>query len=114
MIFSERELLQIGVDWDEEHQPVERGKWEVLFKEMKELNDIEFPRSLTSANAKEPSCYVYFLTHPKMPLELVLTADRESVMKNTKSGSLPPLKQLSIPRLELQEAVLASRLAKSI
>ena len=46
-------LWQAGVDWDEEAPPTVRSKWIELFKEIKELNKITFPRSLCCENTTE-------------------------------------------------------------
>ena len=53
-------LWQTGVDWDEEPLPAIRYKWIELFKEMKEISNITFQRSLCYADASEPPMLCLF------------------------------------------------------
>ena len=53
-------LWQAGVDWDKDAPPTVRSKWIELFKEIKELNKITFPRSLCCENATEPPMLCVF------------------------------------------------------
>ncbi|XP_068679809.1 uncharacterized protein [Montipora foliosa] len=113
-------LWQTGVDWDEEPPPSIRYKWIELFKEMKELNKITFQRSLCSANATEPPMLCVFSDASQDAFGTCAyvrqrtNGDRYQVRLIAAKSRVAPLKQLSVPRLELQAAVLASRLAKTI
>ena len=40
-------LWQLGVEWDEELPPTEQARWLSLFREMEQLNDVEFQRCIT-------------------------------------------------------------------
>ena len=113
-------LWQTGVNWDEEPPPTVCYKWIELFKEMKELNKITFQRSLCSANATEPPMLCVFSDAPQDAFGACAYThqrthdDKYQVRLIAAKSRVAPLKQLSIPRLELQAAVLASRLAKTI
>lgn len=113
-------LWQTGVDWDEEPPPAIRYKWIELFKEMKELNKITFQRSLCCANATEPPMLCVFSDASQDAfgtcayIRQKTNGNKYQVRLIAAKSRVAPLKQLSVPRLELQAAVLASRLAKAI
>ncbi|XP_068697654.1 uncharacterized protein [Montipora foliosa] len=113
-------LWQTGVDWDEEPPPTIHYKWIELFKEMKELSKITFQRSLCCANATKPPMLCVFSDASQDAFETCAyirqrtNGDKYQVRLIAAKSRDAPLKQLSIPRLELQAAVLASRLAKKI
>ena len=113
-------LWQTGVDWDEEPPPTIRYKWIELFKEMKELSKITFQRSLCSANATEPPMLCVFSDASQDAFGTCAyvrqrtNGDKYQVRLIAVKSRVAPLKELSVPRLELQAAVLASRLAKTI
>ena len=115
-----QELWQTGVDWDEELPPTVCDKWIKLFKEMKGLNKITFQRSLCSANATEPPMLCVFsdASHEAFGacayIRQRTNNDKYQVRLIAAKSRVAPLKQLSVPHLELQATVLASRLAKTI
>lgn len=87
---------------------------------MKELDSVSFERRLTVANAVErPILCVFADTSEEASgaCAYVLQKkddDTHAVKFFAAKKRVAPIKQLTIPRLELQAAVLASRLAKSI
>ena len=103
---------------DEDPPPAVREKWKDLFREMKELSRVEFPRSLTRADAEEPPMLCVFSDASQYAFGACaysrqrINDDQYQVRLIAAKSRLAPLKQLSIPRLELQAAVLASRLAR--
>ena len=111
---------QTGVDRDEELPPAIRYKWIELFKEMRELSKITFQRSLCRANATEPPMLCVFSDASQDAfgtcayIRQRTNGDKYQVRLIPTKSRVAPLKQLSAPRLELQAAVLASRLAKTI
>ena len=113
-------LWQTGVDWDGETPPAIRYKWIELFKEIKELSKITFQRSLYRANATQPSTLCVFSDASQDAfgtcayIRQRTNGDKYQVRLIAPKSRVAPLKQLSVPRLELQAAVLASRLAKTI
>ena len=115
-----QELWKKGIDWDEKLPPEIQEKWTSLFQEMLTLNDISFERCLTPpdaiglpvlcvfSDASEDAfgtceCARWQLSNGEYDVRFIAA----------KSG-VAPLKRLTIPRLELQGAVLASRLCKTI
>ena len=116
-----QELWEKGIDWDEKLPPEIQEKWASLFQEMLSLKGITFERCLT------PPCAV------GLPVLCIFSdASNEAFGScayarwQTSNGEydirfiaakarVAPLKRLTIPRLELQGAVLAvSRLCKTI
>ena len=115
-----QQLWQHGLNWDEEVPDIIKQRWIELFNELVALNGFNFDRCLRQFNAIEDPWLVVFcdasrlafgacayvrwrLANGKLETRFVAAKTRVS-----------PLKELTIPRLELQAAVLASRLAKTI
>ena len=113
-------LWQLGLDWDDEVPLAVQESWISLLQEIKELDSVSFERCLTVVNAVEPPMLCVFADASQDALGACAYA-RQRKDNNTYAvkfiaakSRVSPLKQLTIPRLELQAAVLASRLAKSI
>ena len=113
-------LWQLGLEWDDEVPLAVQESWISLFQEIKELDSVSFERCLTVVNAVEPPMLCVFADASQDALGACAYA-RQRKDHNTYAvkfiaakSRVSPLKQLTIPRLELQAAVLASRLAKSI
>ena len=115
-----QELWQAGVDWDEELSADVQAKWIEFFQELEKLNDISFQRGLFSLNSVglpllcifADACEYAFGTCAYLrwgkddgTFEIRFVAAKSRVA---------PLKKLTIPRLELQAALLAARLSKTI
>ena len=115
-----QKLWQKGLDWDDEVPPAVQESWVSLFQEMKGLDSVSFERCLTVANAVEPPILCVFADASQEAFGDCAYVrqkkdDDTHVVKFVAAKSrVAPIKQLTIPRLELQAAVLASRLAKSI
>ncbi|XP_068680044.1 uncharacterized protein [Montipora foliosa] len=113
-------LLHLGLDWDDEVPLAVQETWISLFQEIKELDNVSFQRCLTVVNAVEPPMLCVFADASQDALGACAYArqrkdDNTYAVKFIAAKSrVSPLKQPTIPRLELQAAVLASRLAKSI
>ncbi|XP_068742081.1 uncharacterized protein [Montipora capricornis] len=115
-----QELWKLGLNWDDELPCNVQEKWIQLFTEMKELDGIGFKRCLVPPEADElPSLCVF--ADASQEAFGACAYIRQKTKENTyevtfvaAKSRVAPLKQLTIPRLELQAAVLASRLAKSI
>ena len=113
-------LWQLGLDWDDEVPLTVQETWISLFQEIKELDNVSFERCLTVVSSVEPPMLCVFADASQDALEACAYA-RQRKDDNTyevkfiaAKSRVSPLKQLTIPRLELQAAILASRLAKSI
>ena len=113
-------LWQLGLDWDDELPIAVQENWISLFQEIKELDSVSFERCLTVVNAVEPPMLCVFADASQDALgACAYTRQRKddntyAVKFIAAKSRVSPLKQLTIPRLELRAAVLASRLAKSI
>ena len=115
-----QELWEKGYDWDEELPAIISQKWRELFKEIKNLNEVTFPRCLTpSAAAGQPMLCVFSDASRQAfgacaYVRWCIGNGKYELRFVTAKSRVAPLKELSIPRLELQAAVLASRLGKRI
>ena len=115
-------LLSIrGLGWSENVVGEDRVWWERWFRSLTELNDVQFPRCLfkgetdivrtelhTFGDASEEAyaavCYIRNIYN-----------DGSSIVRHVKAATkLAPKKVASIPKLELNAALLASRLARTV
>ena len=102
-------LWQKGVDWDEQLPVDEHNKWMELFAQMKELNGVTIERCLTPPNAfGNPVLYVFSdasieafgtCAYSRWPLG----DGTFGVTFSAAKSRVAPLKQLTIPRLELRQ-----------
>ena len=113
-------LWKKGVTWDEEPPSEVLETWTSLFKEMAQLNGISFKRCLTppSASGKPILCIFADASEDAFGtcayVRWQIDNGEFDVRFIAAKSRVAPLKRLSIPRLELQAAVLASRLCKTI
>ena len=108
-----QEIWRTKVSWDEE-LPVEFGKlWENLYVDLKECHNISLPRQLlftpnnlslhlfSDASNKAYGCVAYAVSDGSSNLIVA-------------KARVAPLKNLSVPKLELTAALLSARLADFI
>ena len=113
-------LWQQGLEWDQELPIPVREEWIRFFQEMKNLNHVTFETSLTPPQAIETSMICIFSDAPNEAFGACayIRWQTESSSYNTRfiavKSRVAPLKPLTISRLELQGAVLATRLYQSI
>ena len=113
-------LWQLGIGWDQELHPAIQDQWTRLFQEMMELNEVSFPRGLFTIGANEDATLCIFSDASREAFGSCAYIrqkgenNKYEVKLIAAKSRVAPLKQLTIPRLELQAAVLASRLAKTI
>jgi hypothetical protein len=115
-----QELWQEGLDWDDELSPSDQIKWLSYFKEMEQLNQISLERCLCPVMTDEPPTLCVFADASRGAFGTCayLRSKEPTGVVNVRfvaaKSRVAPLKELTIPRLELQAAVLASRLCKTI
>ena len=115
-----QELWQKGIDWDEELPPEIKEKWTGLFEEMMKLNAVSFERCLKPHNAVGLPVLCVFSDASQDAfgtcayVRWQLADGKFDVRFIAAKSRVAPLRRLTIPRLELQGAVLASRLCKTI
>ena len=115
-----QELWQLGLDWDEDVPPNKKTKWTELFKEMALLNEVKLERCLTPLDAMNNPWLIIFCDASRLAfgtcayVRWQLLDGKFGVRFVAAKTRVAPLKELTVPRLELQAAVLASRLAKTI
>ena len=109
-----------GLNWDDELSASNQVSWKNFFKEMEALNHVTFERSLTPDNVIGAPSLIVFADASNQAFGACAyvrweTSDRLFVIRFVSAKSrVAPLKPLTIPRMELQAAVLAIRLARSI
>ena len=109
-----------GLSWDEELPPEIQAAWTSFFQEMNWLNNVMFERSLTPDSIIGAPSLIIFADASKEAFGTCAYArwklgDQSFVARFiTAKSRVSPLKPLTVPRLELQAAVLAVRLAQSI
>ena len=113
-------LWQQGLDWDEELSSEVSKWWTEFFAEIEDFNNVSFPRSLTPPNTIRLPTLCIFADASRDAFGACSYLRWEKSSGNYESrfisakSRVAPLKELTIPRLELQAAVLASRLYKTI
>ena len=113
-------LWQQGLHWDEMLSPIEQKQWVQLFAEMDGLNCVKFDRCLTPPDVVGHPMLCIFSDASEEAfgtcayLRWSLRGGTYGVRFVTAKSRVAPLKKLTIPRLELQAAVMASRLYKTI
>jgi hypothetical protein len=116
-----QDLWQHGLSWDEDIQSDLKKKWTLLFnEEMAPLNNVRFQRCLTPAGTILNPDLITFCDASRKDfvactyVRWKLTDGTFGVRFVAAKSRVAPLKELTMPRLELQAAVLASCLAKAI
>lgn len=115
-----QELWQKGLEWDDDLSPNDQLKWLLYFKEMEQLNQISLERCLCPVAPAEPPTLCVFADASCEAFGTCAYLRNEEpagaihVRFVAAKSRVAPLKELTIPRLELQAAVLANRLRKTI
>ena len=113
-------LWKRGISWDEDLPSELLEKWKTLFEEMVQLNGVSFERCLTPPDAVGQPILCVFSDASEEAFGACayarwqLSSGEFGVRFIAAKSRVAPLKRLTIPRLELQGAVLASRLGKKI
>ncbi|XP_070548332.1 uncharacterized protein [Ptychodera flava] len=109
-----------GIDWDQELSQQMQHQWMKLFQEMTDLNNVSFSRCLTPADATGDPILCIFSDASEEAFGACayfrwqLIDGTYDVRFIAAKSRVAPLKKLTTPRLELQAAVIASRLYKTI
>lgn len=113
-----QDIWRSGIGWDENIIPKDEEIWKNYMESIDQLKSLRIPRRVmqsgtegelhifTDASEKTYSCAAYWRQQgPEGAYHVTLLAGKARVT---------PLKPVSIPRLELQAALLGARMAKSI
>ncbi|XP_049866576.1 uncharacterized protein LOC126367197 [Pectinophora gossypiella] len=117
-----QQTWRTNVGWDTDLPQTEASKWSDWFRDLSKVTALKIPRWYSGAKGSEPSfrelhvfsdaselayaCVAYWrLLYPDGSIKVALIASKARVS---------PLRPISIPRLELQAALIASRLGVTI
>lgn len=117
-----QQIWRSGVQWDEEIDSEAYDKWLIWLKVLPRVEQVRIPRCYNSQdlmnetdevqlhtmvdaseNGISAVCYLRFVKHESIRCSIVSAKTR-----------VAPLKFISIPRLELEAAVIGARLARSV
>ena len=113
-------LWQQGLAWDQELPSAAREEWIRFFQEMGDLNHVTFERSITPVDAIALSILCIFSDASNEAFGACASVRwrAESNEYDTRfiaaKSIVAPLKPLTVPRLDLQAAVMTTRLYQSI
>ena len=113
-------LWQLGIGWDEELSSLETSRWLSLFEEMTELQNVELERCLTPPLSIQKPILCVFSDASESAfgacvyIRWQLSNGQFETRFVTAKSRVAPLKRLTVPRLELQAAVMATRLNSSV
>lgn len=113
-----QDIWRSGVGWDEEVTPADESSWKAYLQNLHLLDDLRVPRCVSRVNV-EGEMHVF--TDASEAAYACVVYWRQKIHEGLFQVSLlagkarvTPLKPVSIPRLELQAALLGARLAHSI
>ena len=115
-----QELWQLGLDWDDKVPPGQRQKCANLLEEVAKLNDVKFERSLTPADVVGKPSLIVFCDASRLAFGAVAYVRWKRIDGTfgvrfvSAKSRVAPLKELTIPSLELQAAVIGSHLGRTI
>ena len=115
-----QDLWRAGVSWDSAIPENLKAKWETWLADLKMATEIRIPRCYTLGIGKIRNVELHIFCDASEQafaaagyLRLEGESGRRTVLVMAKS-KVAPVKQLTIPKLELQAAVMGSRLAQTI
>ena len=106
-------------DWDDPLPDDTRGRWQTLFKEIQGVRTLEFPRCLQPENVSGDSELHLFAdasgtAHRAVAYLLWSTVNGPEVRLVAAKARVAPLRETTIPRLELMASLVVSRFARTI
>jgi hypothetical protein len=116
-----RELGQKGLKWTDVVEGEDRRWWDQWFETVLQLNDVKMPRCLfpDSANIVSSELHTFCDASEEAYAAVVYVrsvyGDGSVVVRQVKAtNKLAPKKTISVPRLELNAALLGARVARAV
>lgn len=114
-----QELWRSGIGWDDAVSPEHNEAWRSFISNLQCLKNLEVDRYVPATTSKEGELHTFVDASEKIYAAAVYFVSTNATNNRvarlvTGKARVAPLKPISIPRLELQAAVLGSRLADSV
>ncbi|GFX77585.1 integrase catalytic domain-containing protein [Trichonephila clavipes] len=115
-----QELWLRKLSWDDELPPDIHAVWSQWWLELPFLSELKIPRKILDSSGDSSEVQIHTFSDASQKAYgaaaflRVKHKDRVSVDLVTSKSRVAPLKRLSLPRLELMDALLAARLAKEV
>ena len=116
-----QEVWRSGIGWDDQLRDEEHTGWIAWLGKLRDIRDYRIPRCITPKANQRASAQLHVFCDASLKAYAAaayLRFEKENaqahVMLVTAKSRIASLKPLSVPRLELQAALLGSRLAKSV
>ena len=111
---------ELNLGWDDPIPEEKKADWVKLIQLLKDTEEVRFPRCIKPANAVGPPELIIFNDGSKEAMCTVayvrwlLNSGEYECRLWTAKTRVTPLKSTSIPRVEMQSAVMSARLSKAI
>ena len=115
-----QDVWRSGIGWDDELPSELQEQWEKWWSELESLSDIRIPRCYSIAIARSTNIELHVFCDASIKAFAAVAYLRithgsgADVAFVTAKSRVSPLKPMSVPRLELQAAVMGSRLASTV
>ena len=115
-----RNVWRAGIGWDDELPASLQQQWTEWYQDLREVTKIRIPRCYFLGRTADNTCELHVFCDASEKAYAAVAYFRSSAMQTVSTAfvasraRVAPLKLVSIPRLELQAAVMASRLAQAI
>ena len=116
-----QEVWRYGIGWDDQLRDEEHTDWIAWLGKLRDIRDCRIPRCITPKSNQRASAQLHVFCDDSLKayaaaayLRFEMEKAQAHVMLVTAKSRIASLKPMSVPPLQLQAALLGSRLAKSV
>ena len=112
-----QEIWQSKISWDEPLSVAIRDKWLAILTDLLELPTVTIPRAyFSSLSVSTDVCimYVFSDASTKAYVAVVYICKNNQTCLVMSNSHVAPIKSITLPKLELMETVMATRLAQFV